>query len=132
MEAAQVLRVVAGVLVRRDGRVLLAERPAGKELAGWLEFPGGKCESGEDDRTALRRELREELGIAATDLAPFLSVVQPRGARVLRLCVYHVARWDGEPRGLEGQVLRWQPLAAVDAATLAPADRLVLAALRSS
>lgn len=128
MAGRSVLRVVAAVLCR-GGRILLAERPAGKELAGWREFPGGKCEAGEDDVTALRRELREELGIVAEAAEPFLSVIQPRAERVLHLSVYRVARWQGEPRPLEGQTLHWEATVGANPALLAPADQLVLAAL---
>src|SRR5438105_3483011 len=67
-----VVQVAAAVILRRDGQVLLAQRPVGKVYAGYWEFPGGKCEPGESPRAALDRELREELGLSVRHAAPWL------------------------------------------------------------
>jgi 8-oxo-dGTP diphosphatase len=124
------LHVLAGVLCDREGRVLLAERPAGKHLAGMWEFPGGKREPGEAPLEALARELDEELGIALVEAAPLIRVPWRYHERALLLDAWRVTQWRGEPRSLEGQGLQWSLPARADPATLAPADRAILQALR--
>lgn len=126
----KVMHVVAGVLMRADGRVLLAGRPAGKHLAGFWEFPGGKLEAGEAPLGGLARELREELGIDVTNAVPLVRVPWRHDDRDLLLDAWRVVTWHGEPQSREGQPLQWLLPAAVDALTLAPADRLILEALR--
>jgi 8-oxo-dGTP diphosphatase len=125
-----VLAVVAGVLFDADGRVLLAQRPEGKHLAGLWEFPGGKREPGESSLAALRRELEEELGIAIDDATPLLGVPWRHDDTQLLLEALRVGGWQGEVRPREGQALRWIKPAVVDPRTLAPADRPILTALR--
>ena len=102
------LHVAAAIIVRPDGRVLLAQRPAGKAYAGYWEFPGGKLEQGETSRAALDRELHEELGLTVRRAAPWL-VQQFRypHAHVL-LHFFRVFEWDGEPVGHDGQAFVWQ------------------------
>lgn len=124
------LHVMAGALRDGAGRVLLAERPAGKQLAGLWEFPGGKLEPGETPLAALARELDEELGIALLDAAPLVRVPWRYHERELLLDAWLVLHWRGEPRSLEGQGLQWCLPEAVDDAILAPADRVILQALR--
>jgi len=124
------LHVLAGALCDREGRVLLAERPAGKHLAGLWEFPGGKREPGETPLAALTRELDEELGIALVEAAPLIRVPWHYHERELLLDAWCVTRWRGEPRSLEGQGLQWCPPMQADPGMLAPADRAILQALR--
>lgn len=124
------LHVLAGALRDREGRVLLAERPAGKHLAGLWEFPGGKHEPGETPLAALARELDEELGIELLEAAPLIRVPWRYHERELLLDAWCVTRWRGEPRPLEGQRLQWRQPMQADPATLAPADRAILQALR--
>lgn len=126
------LHVMAGVLCDTQGRVLLAQRPAGKHLAGFWEFPGGKLEPGEAPRLALVRELREELGvlIKPQDGVPLVRIPWHYGERGLLLDAWQFTHWQGTPAPLEGQALRWQLPWEVDLATLAPADRPILQALR--
>ncbi|HKR75662.1 MAG TPA: Nudix family hydrolase [Rhodanobacter sp.] len=124
------LHVLAGALRDREGRVLLAERPAGKHLAGLWEFPGGKREPGEAPLAALARELDEELGIALVAAEPLIRVPWRYHERGLLLDAWIVTRWHGEPCSLEGQGLRWCWPMEADPATLAPADRAILQALR--
>jgi len=136
-----VVAVSAGVLLDRNGRLLLHRRPAGTHHAGRWEFPGGKQEAGETPKGALLRELSEELGIAAS--APSLrlagiveSAVPGRSARKerrrLRILLFTVRRWRGAPRALEGGRLRWCRAATVAALDLAPLDRLLLPQLLQS
>lgn len=131
MVPVPVLHVVAGVLIDAAGRVLLAQRPAGKELAGFWEFPGGKLEPGESPEAALRRELHEELAIHADDIEPqpLLSVPIPRTDRTLLLAAHRVLHWQGQPRSCEGQAWCWRALGEAEAMHLAPADRRILDAL---
>ena len=123
------LHVAAAIIVRRDGRVLLAQRPAGKPYAGYWEFPGGKLEPGETPRTALDRELAEELGITVRRAAPWL-VQQFRypHAHVL-LHFFRVFEWDGEPVGHDGQAFVWQAPGDFEVQPLLPANTFVLRAL---
>ncbi|WP_329742527.1 (deoxy)nucleoside triphosphate pyrophosphohydrolase [Dyella sp. A6] len=122
------LHVMAGALIDGQGRVLLAQRPPGKHLAGAWEFPGGKLEPGESPLQGLARELREELGVAIdpSTATPLIRVPWQYGERQLLLDAWCVTRWQGEPASLEGQALRWAEPAGVDALSLAPADRVIL------
>jgi len=124
-----VLHVMAGVLRDATGRVLLAQRPPGKHLAGMWEFPGGKLEPGESPRDALVRELREELGIDVLDAEPLLQIPFDYPERILLLDTWRVDRWHGQPRSMEGQPLQWSFPRDIAPTTLAPADRPVLEAL---
>jgi len=102
--------VAVGVLIDGAGRFLLCTRPAGKVYAGYWEFPGGKLEAGETVEQALRRELREELGIRIGAPQPWrIELVDYEHARV-RLHFCKVFDWAGELQMLEGQRLAWQQL----------------------
>lgn len=120
------IHVAAGVLVDADGRVLLAERPAGKHLAGRWEFPGGKLEPDETPAAALARELHEELGIVARAAAPLFELSWNYGELQLQFYVRRVTLWDGEPLPLENQRLQWMAPERAVRAWLAPADRRML------
>lgn len=123
------LEVVAAVIADKRGRILLNRRPAGRELAGLWEFPGGKIEPGESPEAALVRELNEELGIRA-QVDDRLMTVQLRGPdKRLRLDVYRVSRWEGTPLGHEGQALMWVTPDRLPRYSMPPADRPVVAAL---
>lgn len=123
------LHVAAAVIVRRDGRVLLAQRPAGKAYAGFWEFPGGKLESGETPRAALDRELTEELGITVRRAAPWLAQQFRYPHAHVLLHFFRVFDWDGEPVGHDGQAFVWQTPGDFDVRPLLPANTLVLRAL---
>ena len=103
------LLVVAAALVDGDGRVLIAQRPAGKTLAGLWEFPGGKVTDGERPETALIRELAEELGIAVAEpcLAPLPFPRPAYPGFHLLMPLYVCRRWDGFVSSREDQTLRW-------------------------
>lgn len=123
------IHVAAGALIDADGRVLLAQRPPGKHLALMWEFPGGKLEPGEHARQGLARELAEELGIVIGEATALMRFPWDYDGKSLLLDVFIVTTWEGEPRSLEGQSLRWVLPAEADPADLAPADRPVLAEL---
>src|SRR5271167_1072632 len=101
--------VSAVALVDADGRVLLAQRPAGKSMAGLWEFPGGKVNPGETPEAALIRELTEELGIdvAASCLAPFTFASYSYPDFHLLMPLYLCRKWSGSPAAQEGQRLAW-------------------------
>ncbi len=124
------MHVVAGVLKNERGRVLLAERPAGRHLAGSWEFPGGKLEGGETRLAALERELDEEIGISVDAARPLICVRYRYPDREILLDVWVVTRYRGAPVGLDGQRLRWCDLAALAAEAILPADRPAVTALR--
>ena len=116
------VRVVAAVIYDPLGRVLVAQRPAGKALAGCWEFPGGKVESGESGEAALRRELLEELGVRVSALRPVFELRHEYPERHVQLSVWVVDEYTGVPAGLEGQSLRWETPAALRSIALLPAD----------
>ena len=123
------VHVLAGVITDAAGRVLLARRTEGRDLAGFWEFPGGKREPGESPEAALARELREELGIEVQVGAPVIAVPQAYPHKRLRLDVRFVHDWDGTPKGHEGQALAWVPPDKLPGYAMPPADRPVVAAL---
>lgn len=117
------LLVAAGVVRDDQGRILLAQRPPGKHLAGTWEFPGGKCESGETPQEALVRELDEELGIRVESSAPLLSLTHAYSEKTVRLLLREVCSWSGQPVGREGQPLRWARLDEMADLPMPAADR---------
>ncbi len=129
MTTGRVVPVAAAVLLRADGRVLLAQRPAGKAYAGYWEFPGGKLEPGETPRHALDRELAEELGLRVRRAAPWLVQRYVYSHAHVELHFFRVLEWDGDPVGHDGQAFAWQTPGAFDVAPLLPANTLVLRAL---
>lgn len=101
--------VSAVALIDRDGRVLLAQRPAGKAMAGLWEFPGGKVEQGETPEAALIRELKEELGIDtwSSCLAPLTFASHAYDSFHLLMPLFACRKWEGIAHGREGQTLAW-------------------------
>ena len=127
-----VVLVAAVALIDVDGRVLLAERPAGKHLAGMWEFPGGKVQPGETPETALIRELDEELGIdvEASCLAPFTFASHPYPEFHLLMPLYVCRKWSGIVVPREGQRLAWVRPGRLGDYPMPPADKPLLAVLR--
>ncbi len=123
------VHVVAGVLTDIGGRILLAQRPAGKYLAGGWEFPGGKLEPGEDRFEGLKRELLEELGVTLESAKPLMRLRHSYSDRDIDLDVWLVTAFRGEPAGRECQLLRWCPREELRHAGLLPADMPVIEAL---
>lgn len=124
--------VVAVALVDDDNRVLIAQRPEGKSMAGLWEFPGGKVEKGETPEAALIRELKEELAIDVTEacLAPFTFASHSYEKFHLLMPLYVCRRWEGTPRPTEGQNLKWVRAVRLSDYEMPPADIPLLAMLR--
>jgi 8-oxo-dGTP diphosphatase len=123
-EGLPTVLVSAVALIDLDGRVLLAQRPAGKRMAGLWEFPGGKIETGETPEAALIRELGEELGIdtAESCLAPLTFASHSYDDFHLLMLVYVCRKWSGTPRPLEGGELAWVRASRLRDYDMPPAD----------
>jgi len=122
--------VVAAALTDRDGRVLMAQRPADKQHGGLWEFPGGKVEAGEVPKAALVRELREELGIEIDpDALDAVAFSESPGERHVVLMLYRCRSWRGEPQALEAAEIRWVAPGDLAALAMPPADIPLAAAL---
>jgi mutator protein MutT len=124
------IKVVAAAVIDAQGRVLIAQRPAGTHMAGAWEFPGGKLENGEERREALARELREEIGIAISTPRPLIRLRHTYPHKEVVLDIWVVRQYQGEPHGLEGQAVRWCTQAELETVELLPADGPIVAALR--
>ena len=126
----RVTHVVAGAVTDSAGRILIAQRPRGKQLAGSWEFPGGKLEPGEPRACGLARELKEELGIDVRQPRPLTRVRHSYAFGEVLIDMWVVSRYSGEPQSLDGQALRWCLLDELASADLLPADRPIVRALR--
>jgi len=132
MKSTAPVHVVAGVIQDARGRILLARRTAGRDLAGLWEFPGGKVDAGETPEQALARELHEELGIHVQASVPLIAVAQAYRNKRIVLDVRRINAWTGNAVGREQQALAWAPPAKLASYPMPPADRPVVAALRQS
>jgi 8-oxo-dGTP diphosphatase len=128
----KIILVSAVALIDSDGRVLLAQRPEGKSLAGLWEFPGGKVEPGESPEAALIRELKEELDIDtwASCLAPLTFASHSYPDFHLLMPLFACRRWQGTPRSVEGQNLAWVRPNQMRDYPMPPADLPLIPILR--
>lgn len=128
----KIVLVSAVALIDADGRVLLAQRPEGKSLAGLWEFPGGKVEPAETPEAALIRELREELGIEtkASCLAPLTFASHSYETFHLLMPLFACRRWEGIATGREGQNLAWVRPEKLRDYPMPPADLPLIPILR--
>ncbi|MDR6951991.1 8-oxo-dGTP diphosphatase [Ancylobacter sp. 3268] len=127
----KLILVAACALVDADGRVLLAQRPEGKQLAGLWEFPGGKVEPGERPEECLIRELAEELGITVKEpcLAPLSFASHTYDSFQLLMPLWICRRWDGQVQGREGQKLAWVRAGRLRDYPMPPADEPLIPVL---
>lgn len=127
----RLLLVVAAALIDADGRVLIAQRPQGKQLAGLWEFPGGKVDPGERPEQSLIRELAEELGITVKEdcLAPLTFASYAYEDFHLLMPLYVCRRWEGMVQSREGQALKWVRARNLRDYPMPPADEPLLPAL---
>jgi 8-oxo-dGTP diphosphatase len=130
MAGSEEIHVVAGALRDPQGRVLIAQRPRGRHMAGRWEFPGGKLASGEDALEGLRREFVEELGVLVQDARPLIRLRHQYPDRRVLLDVWQVTRYEGEPRALDQQALAWVLPDELPRRDLLEADRGIVTALR--
>ena len=121
--------VVAAVIYQADGGYLLAQRPPGKAYAGYWEFPGGKVEPGETLDAAIKREIREELGIEVHVACPWLTRTHVYEHASVRLHFFRVCEWQGTPRGLEGQRFAFEMPGAETVVPMLPANGPILHAV---
>ena len=132
MAEKPVVLVAAVALIDADGRVLIAQRPEGKSMAGLWEFPGGKVEPGETPEDALIREIREELAIdtAASCLAPLTFASHSYADFHLLMPLFACRRWHGQPQAVEHQALKWVRPLRLSAYDMPAADVPLIAMLR--
>ena len=128
----KIVLVAAVALVDPEGRILLAQRPEGKSMAGLWEFPGGKVETGESPEVALIRELHEELGIETWDscLAPLTFASHGYADFHLLMPLFVCRRWNGTPVAREGQTLKWVRANDLRNYPMPPADIPLIPILR--
>jgi len=128
----KVILVSAVALIDRDGRVLLAQRPEGKAMAGLWEFPGGKVEPDETPEAALIRELHEELGIDTwrSCLAPLTFASHGYDDFHLLMPLFACRKWEGQPHAKEGQALKWARARDLRDYPMPPADIPLIPILR--
>lgn len=125
------LFVVAAALTNEKGEILLQKRPAGAQMEGLWEFPGGKVDAHESPESALIRELHEELGIIVqpTNLTPLTFASEPLDERNLLLLLYHCDKWQGDPTALYASHIRWVMPTDMAIMQMPPADYPLVDAL---
>ena len=127
-----IILVAAVALFDKDGRVLIAQRPEGKSMAGLWEFPGGKVEGGETPEAALIRELREELAVDTVEscLAPFTFASHAYDDFHLLMPLYVCRKWEGQVTPMENQQIKWVMPMRLGDYPMPPADKPLIAMLR--
>ena len=127
-----IILVAAVALFDKDGRVLIAQRPEGKSMAGLWEFPGGKVEGGETPEAALIRELREELAVDTVEscLAPFTFASHAYDDFHLLMPLYVCRKWEGQVTPMENQQIKWVMPMGLGDYPMPPADKPLIAMLR--
>ena len=121
--------MVAAALYDQVGRVLIAQRPPGKHMAGRWEFPGGKVGPNETESAALARELREELGVDVTAARPFMRLTHSYDDRDVELSLWIIEQFTGTPAALDAQRLKWVVPAQLPAEDILEADQPFVAEL---
>ena len=122
--------VVAAALYDPSGRVLIAQRPAGKHMAGRWEFPGGKVSRNETEFAALARELREELGVDITAATPLMRLTHAYDDRDVELSLWIIQHFTGTPASLDAQQLKWVVPAQLSREDILEADQPFVAQLQ--
>jgi len=125
------IHVAVAAIVNSQQQVLLALRQAHQHQANLWEFPGGKVEANEHVFDALRREIKEEVDLDITAAAPLLEVSHDYGDRVVMLDVWHVHDFAGEPKGQEGQQIRWCAISQLDVNEFPSANAAIVSALQA-
>ena len=131
LNTAAEIHVAVGVLRDSRGRFLLTQRRVDSHQGGLWEFPGGKVEAGETLTEALRRELREELGVTVLEHRALLEIRHDYGDKQVLLDVHEVLHYDGQPRALENQPMRWVASQSLDSYAFPEANAPIVEALRA-
>lgn len=126
---ASVIPVVAGIIINARQEILVAQRPAHASHPGFWEFPGGKIEFNETPQQALIREFHEEIGIQILDARPFMQVEYEYPNRTVKLNVWQIEKYLGEPYGAEGQLIRWITFDILPTLTFPAANNKIIEAL---
>ncbi|HYM36232.1 MAG TPA: (deoxy)nucleoside triphosphate pyrophosphohydrolase [Steroidobacteraceae bacterium] len=126
------IHVVAGALFDNAGRVLIAQRPTGKHMAGGWEFPGGKIANNESPFAGLVRELKEELNIGVIAAEPVIAYIHQYADRDVHLDLWRVTRYEGIPVSAEGQAIKWVSLDELNYIGLLEADQPMIEPLKKS
>ncbi|KUJ84144.1 8-oxo-dGTP diphosphatase MutT [Microbulbifer flavimaris] len=129
---SKVIHVAVGVILGRDGRILIARRPDHLHMGGRWEFPGGKVEAGESVQEALTRELREEIAIDVEAIQPLTEIRHEYPEKTVLLDTWWVTAFSGEPRGLEGQETRWVARDELDHYQFPDANQAIIEAIQHS
>ncbi|WP_299942323.1 8-oxo-dGTP diphosphatase MutT [uncultured Microbulbifer sp.] len=128
----EAIHVAVGVVVRSDGKILIARRPRHQHMGGYWEFPGGKVEAGESVQQALCRELREEVAIAVRTLQPLVAIRHAYREKIVLLDTWQVTAFSGQAVGREGQATAWVALQALDQYRFPDANRGIIDALKTA
>jgi len=124
------IQVIVGIISNDKGEVLLAKRPPDVHQGGLWEFPGGKQEPGEEIKTALKRELMEELGLIVKKARPFIKLYYEYPEKSVVLNVWLVQEWGGMPSGMEGQIIQWFSKNGLDNIEILPANQNIIKAIQ--
>jgi len=122
--------VAAGILIDKNNRVLITQRIEGKLLKGFWEFPGGKLNIGENPEIALKRELKEELGISVISYEPFMQLEHCYYNQAVNIDFFLVHKWLGSIIGLDGQNIQWVKISRLPKNKLLEADIPIIKALQ--
>jgi len=124
------INVAAGILIDKNNRVLITQRIEGKLLKGFWEFPGGKLNIGENPEIALKRELKEELGISVISYEPFMQLEHCYYNQAVNIDFFLVHKWLGSIIGLDGQNIQWVKISRLPKNKLLEADIPIIKALQ--
>jgi len=124
------IQVVVGIITNEKGEVLLAKRPPDVHQGGLWEFPGGKQEQDEEVRSALKRELMEELGMLVKRARPYIKLYYDYPEKSVVLNVWLIQEWEGVPYGKEGQLIRWYGRNCLNEIEILPANEAIIKAIK--
>lgn len=133
-----IIKVAVAIIINSNNEILISRRSADQHQGNKWEFPGGKVEEGESTETALNREIKEELGIEVlasqhfTDIEHEYKSVDPKQSKTVKLMVYEVKHWLGEPRSMEGQPIRWVKHNALETFEFPNANKAIIKLLSRS